>query len=89
MAEENTTTRPAFTKVAAGEETPVRDKDNADRVFAPRFAPGGDNRAPRGSVGTKRDLPTPEREKAASPQSLKKTFQPLVKGNDKDRRIER
>lgn len=56
---------------------------------APRFAPGAANLAPRGAVGTRRDLPTPERDKADGPQSLKRTFQSIVRGHDKDRGIDR
>jgi hypothetical protein len=82
---------------AQKQPTPIRDKDNADkRINPPRFAPRGEkNRAPRGMSGIKRDLPTPKEQKAkdgfklGGPGDLKREFQPIARGKDKDRGHER
>lgn len=74
------------------ELNPERDKDNADkRIPPPRYVMGGGeiNRAPHGASGTRRNLPTPEHQKArqdfdsAKPDSLKREFQPIARGQDK------
>jgi hypothetical protein len=67
---------------------PPRDKDNADlRHPPPSLTPdGATNRAARGAIGTKRDLPTPEHHKAKedrshkAPGDLKRTFKPIARG---------
>ncbi|WP_026480540.1 hypothetical protein [Ahrensia sp. 13_GOM-1096m] len=82
---------------AEKQQTPIRDKDNADkRISPPRFAPHGErNRAPRGMSGIKRDMPTPEDQKAkdgfklGGPGDLKREFHPIARGKDKDRGHER
>ena len=74
----------------------IRDKDNADkRISPPRLTPFGErNRALKGMSGVKRDLPSPEKQKAKrfdirEPGSLKREFKPIARGQSKDRGWER
>ncbi|MCV6576792.1 MAG: hypothetical protein OIF58_13760 [Cohaesibacter sp.] len=74
----------------------IRDKDNADRrISPPSYSPSGEkNRAPKGMSGVKRDLPSPEKQKAKrfdirEPGSLKREFKSIAKGQSKDRGWER
>lgn len=74
----------------------IRDKDNADHVIKPpRLTPFRErNRAGRGAIGTKRNLPTPQDQKAKRFETtergaLKNEFKPIARGQSKDRGWER
>jgi hypothetical protein len=72
---------------------PIRDKDNASyTIKPPSWGIAGTSRhAPRGASGTRRNLPTPDHQKARKevkpkvPGDLKREFKPIVRNTSKDR----